>query len=339
LKLNDLKKENMHESEKQAPTWEILALIIGFVGSANYVPELVNLVLNLYPKMQDATRSFKLICVGGYFIFLVVLASRHLYRFHIQHGENKETDEEKFKRTLRRLTIINFFRQFPLSVFNYFIFKFYKLWSYDLFKRSPEWGERPDLFKQVGRFRVEDKTVELQFPKNFESLYVRETNKGSDKFSETQNVKWTAFPYRLLSLTSWFGLGWTLSHLNVQLRIFSRFLVVIAICYSIGFILQILDILNIRLHYSEMDNVWKAWIIFLVIFDFLAALGIFLKKRWGELFFFVVAVSQIIAYTQFQNIFQDQTFLVQFHIACLGIYAFLKALDVWRIREIKNQHR
>lgn len=37
-------------NEKPYPTWELLGLIIGFVGSANLVPDLVNLVLNLYDK-------------------------------------------------------------------------------------------------------------------------------------------------------------------------------------------------------------------------------------------------------------------------------------------------
>ncbi len=40
-------------NEKTYPTWELLGLIIGFVGSANLVPELVNLVLNLYENLTS----------------------------------------------------------------------------------------------------------------------------------------------------------------------------------------------------------------------------------------------------------------------------------------------
>ena len=60
-------------NEKQYPTWEVLALLVGFVGSAGLVPELINIFLNLYPDMKDASRSFKIICILIYLVVLLIM--------------------------------------------------------------------------------------------------------------------------------------------------------------------------------------------------------------------------------------------------------------------------
>ena len=124
------------------------------------------------------------------------------------------------------------------------------------------------------------------------------------------------------------------------LRWLAKFRIFLAICYSGGFILHVLDILNLRLHFTEMDSVWKTWIIFLAIFDLLTAIGLFRKKLWGELFFLLVAVAQLVAYTRFQEIFGQQEFLIRFHTVCLCLYGILKALETCRKSEtptiIKN---
>lgn len=111
---------------------------------------------------------------------------------------------------------------------------------------------------------------------------------------------------------------------------FSIFKLILAILYFIGFSLHLLDILNLRLHFSDMDLVWKSWILFLLIFDLLAAMGLFLKKLWGEGLFILVAVAQLIAYMGFSAFFGEQDFLVYFHIICLSIYMVLKIFDLRR---------
>ncbi len=319
------------DREKQYPTWEILALIIGFVGSASLVPDLVNLAFNFYPNTQEPpTRVFKLICIGLYLLILIIVASRNLYGIHAFHRENNEDNEARFKRIYRRLQILNFIRQFPLSVFNHFVFTLYKVFSYDLFKRHGDWVDRPDLFNLIGRFRIEGKSIELQYPKSFKALLVRETLNGTDTFGVTQEIAWTKSPYRFLSATSWLGLAWTVAHLTYHFKLFFKFILFLGFAYAVGFVLHLLDVLNLRLQFDTMDSIWKTWIIFLLIFDLLASIGLFWKKFWGELLFILVAVVQLIAYTQFKAIFGEQDFLVIFHSACITFYVLLKGLAGWQ---------
>lgn len=108
---------------------------------------------------------------------------------------------------------------------------------------------------------------------------------------------------------------------------FSIFKIILAVLYFIGFSLHFLDVMNLRLNFSDMDLIWKSWILFLLIFDLLASIGLFLKKLWGELYFITVAVVQLIAYIGFSSFFGEQGFLVYFHIICLSIYTALKIFD------------
>lgn len=112
--------------------------------------------------------------------------------------------------------------------------------------------------------------------------------------------------------------------------LFSKFILFLAIAYSVGAILHLLDILNLRLNFTEMNTIWKSWIVLLLIFDALAAVGLFKKKVWGEVLFLIIAASQLVAYIQFKNIFGNQDFLVTFHIICIVLYAVLKPSNLWR---------
>lgn len=99
---------------------------------------------------------------------------------------------------------------------------------------------------------------------------------------------------------------------------------ILGICYGAGAILHILDVFDLRLQFSSMTVIWQVWTIFLVGFDAIAATGLFLKKSWGEVFFLIVALSQLIAYSFFKKIFGEQQFLIFFHVASLAIYIWFK---------------
>lgn len=116
-------------------------------------------------------------------------------------------------------------------------------------------------------------------------------------------------------------------------QIFSKFRLSLASLYFVGFVLHTLDVANLRLNFSEMDSLWKSWILFLLVFDLFASIGLFLKKGWGEILFIVVAVCQLIAYTQFKSLFGQQDLLVYFHISTLTLYLILKSFDLWRQNE------
>lgn len=113
---------------------------------------------------------------------------------------------------------------------------------------------------------------------------------------------------------------------------FSIFKLILAVFYFIGFLLHALDVANIRLNFSEMDLIWKSWILFLLIFDLLASIGLFLRKPWGDFLFILIAMTQLIAYIGFSSFFGEQGFLIVFHIICLAIYCFLKVFSSQRNR-------
>jgi hypothetical protein len=81
------------------------------------------------------------------------------------------------------------------------------------------------------------------------------------------------------------------------------------------------------LHFSEMDFVWKSWIVYLFIFDLVASVGLWMGKRWGIATLILVAISQLIAYLWYRSFFGDQVFLVTFHILTLTIFTLLYFRD------------
>lgn len=102
--------------------------------------------------------------------------------------------------------------------------------------------------------------------------------------------------------------------------IYLRFL---AICYFVGFVLHAMDVLDLRLQFSQMSLIWQIWIVYLLIFDFLASVGLWLARAWGIVIFVTVAASQLIAYIFFQNIFGSQMLLVYFHFATIGMFSLI----------------
>jgi hypothetical protein len=104
------------------------------------------------------------------------------------------------------------------------------------------------------------------------------------------------------------------------MKLYLRFL---SILYLIGAILHGLDLLDLRLQFSGMSPAWKGWIVFLLVFDLIAAVGLSKRARWGIGTFLLVASAQLIAYLGFRSFFGDQWFLVVFHAVTVGVYATL----------------
>lgn len=107
-------------------------------------------------------------------------------------------------------------------------------------------------------------------------------------------------------------------------------MLLLAIAYAVGAVLHLLDVLDLRLKFTAMNTLWKSWIIYLLVFDTLAAIGLCRKKIWGDILFLFIASSQLIAYTKFNAIFGNQDFLITFHVVCIILYTILKTLDFWR---------
>ena len=106
-----------------------------------------------------------------------------------------------------------------------------------------------------------------------------------------------------------------------------NYLKLISLLYGVGAVLHVLDLFDLRLQFSKMDFYGQLWIIFLTIFDSIAAVGLWIRKKAGEYSFLLVAFSQIFVYTFFKNNFGDQNFLIFFHLITLSIYLLLMAYE------------
>lgn len=102
------------------------------------------------------------------------------------------------------------------------------------------------------------------------------------------------------------------------------YLRILSVLYAVGGLLHLLDVLGLRLKFSELSDTWKYWIVYLLIFDVLAAVGLWQRKQWGIGLFLMVAISQLIAYTAFVETFGHQYFLLPFHVLSLLVFFILK---------------
>jgi len=107
---------------------------------------------------------------------------------------------------------------------------------------------------------------------------------------------------------------------DILMRLFLR---VLAILYFIGFLLHLADIFDLRLKFSEMDIVWKIWIIYLAVMDLATAIGLWRHKKFGIFLLIIVALSQLIAYIGFESFFGSQKPLVTFHLLTLFFFCIL----------------
>ncbi|MBX3018185.1 MAG: hypothetical protein KF767_09875 [Bdellovibrionaceae bacterium] len=69
-----------------------------------------------------------------------------------------------------------------------------------------------------------------------------------------------------------------------------------------------------------MSPVWKIWILFLLFADVVAAIGLWRGKSWGAWAFLIVALSQLIAYGAFADVFGPQTELLVFHVVTVALF-------------------
>jgi hypothetical protein len=115
---------------------------------------------------------------------------------------------------------------------------------------------------------------------------------------------------------------------DILVRLFLR---ILALLYFIGFLLHAGDLFDLRLTFSEMNTLWKYWIIFLIFMDGGAAIGLLFRKPFGVGLFLMVAMSQLVAYIGFEKYFGSQISLIIFHLVSLGIY-----FSLWFVNKKKT---
>jgi hypothetical protein len=115
------------------------------------------------------------------------------------------------------------------------------------------------------------------------------------------------------------------------------YLRLLALFYFIGFALHFADFFDLRLKFSEMSFGWKTWIVYLGLLDLFAAIGLWYQHAAGIFLFFLVAISQIVAYVGFKDYFGDQVSLIYFHLITMAIYlALIKYEDKIRAKLFKE---
>jgi hypothetical protein len=112
---------------------------------------------------------------------------------------------------------------------------------------------------------------------------------------------------------------------DLFLRVYFKLL---SVAYFFALLLHVLDILNLRHKFSEMNILWQLWVVYLALVDFIAALGLWNGGRLGELMFLAVALSQLAVYLGWSEVFGNQYQLIGFHFFTLGIYLILLTFKV-----------
>jgi len=102
------------------------------------------------------------------------------------------------------------------------------------------------------------------------------------------------------------------------------FLRILSLFYFVGFFLHLMDVTSLRLNFSEIPIEWKVWIVFLLIADLFAAIGLWFYKKWGIQLFLAIAILQLVAYSGVLDSPANQIFLISFHCLTLFTYFFLR---------------
>jgi hypothetical protein len=106
-----------------------------------------------------------------------------------------------------------------------------------------------------------------------------------------------------------------------SMGLYLRFL---AVCYLSGFLQHLADLFDLRLKFSQMTPVWKAWVIYLAVFDALATVGLWRRQLWGVALFLFIAGTQLVAYLGFPETFGAERGLVVFHVVTVAVYFALR---------------
>jgi hypothetical protein len=61
----------------------------------------------------------------------------------------------------------------------------------------------------------------------------------------------------------------------------SLYLRLLSVGYAVRALLHLADVFDLRLPFPRMPPTWKAWIVFLLVADTFAAVGLWHRRRWG----------------------------------------------------------
>lgn len=174
--------------------------------------------------------------------------------------------------------------------------------------------------------------MQIEFAQKNELKYIKRQTQGGVSLKKRRKIKRPLVPNKIthLVLKSSKATGElsfykhkALVHSLLKRRAARIYLKLLAVLYFIGCVLHLMDLFGQRLHFFELSKTWQVWIVYLLIFDLFAAIGLWRGRTWVIGLFLLIAISQLMAYTGFQNVFGDQTFLIVFHLSTLTVFVAL----------------
>ena len=106
---------------------------------------------------------------------------------------------------------------------------------------------------------------------------------------------------------------------NAQ-KIYRGLIPILAISYFGAASFHLLDVFDLRLHFSQMDLLEKTWTLYSLFADILVGIALVSRTRAGELLFVTILLAKIAVYLGWSDALGNQYGWVGFHLATLGAY-------------------
>ncbi len=200
-----------NEKRKEAPTWEILAAIVGYFTSVESVVTFSGHLISDHPK-EAIPYKIRVVSSLVYAVLMIVVSSWTLIKFKKPH-ESETSIHARFKRAYRKAQLLQAVRTLGFSLIRDVFLQMNGVRLYSSFNRYEDWPQRPELFDHIDRFNFGNKTIELQYYRDFNFIEFKETVSGGSEFGTGKKVRWGELENKILTISSPTGFYWTIRHL------------------------------------------------------------------------------------------------------------------------------
>lgn len=201
------------QSEIKLPTWEVLALLIGYVSTVNDIPEIVNKILNCFPN-NNITPEFNRWTMIGYGVLLIILSAMLLFKENFKRNEKGTTkaEEDDLKSIVRKIQFIRYVKSLGLDFIFDLIRHLAGIFMYDAFKRPDDWEDDKKTFRSMYRLWVNGgKSVEIRMRKDLSGYNLRTTD--DEKFGKTKAYSFCRLKNKYLAFISFKIFIFSIAHI------------------------------------------------------------------------------------------------------------------------------
>lgn len=180
------------------PTWEIVAVIIGYFSTVKEVPEILNMVLVCYEK-NKIPPSFNQVTMLGYALLLFIVST---YFFIKENYTRSEFEAEKGVQDIYdQIRLIEYLKTFGIE---YIFDKFRDLAGislYDAFTRPSSWEKDNSTYKNMYRMWIrKSASLELRIRKDLYGLDIRSASE--EQFGEVNTYTFWQLENKFLGFIS-----------------------------------------------------------------------------------------------------------------------------------------